>query len=129
MTTLERILESLQAKKLAAGVARLGKTVGVEQKSIAGGQMHVRVVKARGVEHAQHLRPSDIPRFAYQLLWEERQLVSVANLTRQDGIDFLRLVPEIGIITKTTTYPLERANQALADLRAGRFEGAAVLVP
>ncbi|WP_419728858.1 zinc-dependent alcohol dehydrogenase family protein [Lichenicola sp.] len=72
---------------------------------------------------------SDIPAFPYALLWEERQLVSVANLTRQDGIDFLKLVPEIGIVTQTTRYPLTRANQALADLRASRFEGAAVLVP
>ncbi len=72
---------------------------------------------------------SDIPSFPYDLLWEERQLVSVANLTRQDGIDFLRLAPEIGIVTKTTLYPLNQANQALADLRAGRFEGAAVLIP
>ena len=72
---------------------------------------------------------SDIPGFPYRLLWEERQLVSVANLTRQDGIDFLRLAPDIGIITQTTCYPLNQANQALADLRAGRFEGAAVLVP
>jgi propanol-preferring alcohol dehydrogenase len=72
---------------------------------------------------------SDIPSFPYRLLWEERQLVSVANLTRQDGIDFLRLVPKMGIVTKTTSYPLTQVNQALADLRAGRFEGAAVLVP
>jgi propanol-preferring alcohol dehydrogenase len=72
---------------------------------------------------------SDIPAFPYRLLWEERQIVSVANLTRQDGIDFLRLAPEIGIVTATTRYPLNQANQALADLRAGRFEGAAVLVP
>jgi propanol-preferring alcohol dehydrogenase len=72
---------------------------------------------------------SDIPSIPYRLLWEERQLVSVANLTRQDGIDFLRLAPEMGIITKTTSYRLNQANQALADLRAGRFEGAAVLVP
>jgi len=72
---------------------------------------------------------SDIPSFPYRLLWEERQLVSVANLTRKDGIDFLRLAPKIGIVTKTTSYPLSQANQALADLRAGRFEGAAVLVP
>ena len=72
---------------------------------------------------------SDIPSFPYQLLWEERQLVSVANLTRQDGIEFLRLAPEMGIVTKTTSYPLSQANQALADLRTGRFEGAAVLVP
>jgi propanol-preferring alcohol dehydrogenase len=72
---------------------------------------------------------SDIPSFPYRLLWEERQVVSVANLTRQDGIDFLRLAPSIGIVTQTTPYPLRQANQALADLRAGRFEGAAVLVP
>jgi propanol-preferring alcohol dehydrogenase len=71
---------------------------------------------------------SDIPGFPYRLLWEERQLVSVANLTRQDGLDFLQLAPRIGIVTKTTSYPLAQANQALADLRAGRFEGAAVLV-
>jgi propanol-preferring alcohol dehydrogenase len=72
---------------------------------------------------------SDIPSFPYNLLWEERALVSVANLTRQDGIDFLSLAPRIGIVTKTTSYPLQKANQALADLRSGRFEGAAVLVP
>ena len=72
---------------------------------------------------------SDIPRFPYELLWEERQLLSVANLTRQDGVDFLRKAPEMGIVTHTTSYPLKNANQALADLRAGRFNGAAVLVP
>ncbi|MGE5624943.1 MAG: zinc-dependent alcohol dehydrogenase family protein [Bacillota bacterium] len=72
---------------------------------------------------------SDIPGFPYRLLWEERQLVSVANLTRQDGLDFLRLAPQIGIITTVTRYPLQKANEALADLRAGKFEGAAVLVP
>jgi alcohol dehydrogenase, propanol-preferring len=72
---------------------------------------------------------SNIPSFPYNILWEERQLVSVANLTRQDGLDFLRLAPQIGIITKTTRYSLKQANEALADLRAGCFEGAAVLVP
>jgi propanol-preferring alcohol dehydrogenase len=72
---------------------------------------------------------SDIPSFPYRLLWEERQLVSVANLTRQDGIEFLEVAPRAGIRTTTTTYPLRMANQALADLRAGRFDGAAVLVP
>jgi len=72
---------------------------------------------------------SDIPAFPYSLLWEERQLVSVANLTRKDGLEFLGLAPKIGIVTKTTPYPLSQANEALADLRAGRFEGAAVLVP
>ena len=72
---------------------------------------------------------SDLPGFPYALLWEERQLVSVANLTRQDGLDFLALAPKVGIVTQTTVYPLRQANQALADLRAGRFEGAAVLCP
>jgi propanol-preferring alcohol dehydrogenase len=72
---------------------------------------------------------SDIPRFPYSILWEERELLSVANLTRQDGIDFLKLAPQIDIKVKTTHYPLRQANQALADLRAGRFEGAAVLTP
>jgi propanol-preferring alcohol dehydrogenase len=72
---------------------------------------------------------SDVPTFPYRLLWEERQLVSVANLTRQDGIEFLGLAPSLSIVTKTTRYPLQKANEALADLRAGRFEGAAVLVP
>jgi propanol-preferring alcohol dehydrogenase len=72
---------------------------------------------------------SDIPRFPYSILWEERELLSVANLTRQDGLDFLGQVPQMGIVTQTTRYPLQQANQALADLRAGRFEGAAVLLP
>jgi len=72
---------------------------------------------------------SDIPAFPYRLLWEERQIASVANLTRQDGLDFLQLAPRMKIVTKTTSYPLQQANQALADLRAGRFDGAAVLVP
>jgi propanol-preferring alcohol dehydrogenase len=72
---------------------------------------------------------SDIPRFPYALLWEEREILSVANLTRQDGIDFLRLAPQMNLVTRTTPYPLQKANEALADLRGGRFEGAAVLVP
>ena len=71
---------------------------------------------------------SDIPSFPYATLWEERELMSVANLTRQDGVDFLRQTPVVKIVTRTTTYPLQKANEALADLRAGRFEGAAVLV-
>jgi len=72
---------------------------------------------------------SDIPRFPYALLWEERELLSVANLTRADGIEFLALAPQIGIVTTTTPYALSRANDALADLRSGAFHGAAVLVP
>jgi propanol-preferring alcohol dehydrogenase len=70
---------------------------------------------------------SDIPAFPYEILWGERQLRSVANLTRRDGEEFLRLAPEIPIQTNVQTYPLEDANQALDDLRHGRFHGAAVL--
>ncbi|AOH87056.1 alcohol dehydrogenase (plasmid) [Sphingomonas panacis] len=72
---------------------------------------------------------SEIASFPYDLLWEERQIMSVANLTRQDGLDFLGLAPKIGIVTHTNPYRLDQANEALSDLRAGRFEGAAVLVP
>ena len=89
----------------------------------------LRAVRKGGRVVCAGIHMSDIPSFPYRLLWEERQLVSVANLTRQDGIDFLRLAPQIGIVTHTTRYPLAQANQALADLRAGRFAGAAVLVP
>jgi propanol-preferring alcohol dehydrogenase len=72
---------------------------------------------------------SDIPSFPYRLLWQERQVVSVANLTRQDGIDFFRVAARAKIATEVSTYPLQRANEALDDLRAGRLSGAAVLVP
>ncbi len=72
---------------------------------------------------------SDIPQFPYDLLWEERRVQSVANLTRQDATEFLQIEPKAGVHTTTTVYPLARANEALADLRAGRFSGAAVLVP
>ncbi len=72
---------------------------------------------------------SDIPSFPYRLLWEERQLVSVANLTRRDAYEFLAIAPRAGIKMQVTRYPLHDANAALADLRAGRFEGAAVLIP
>lgn len=89
----------------------------------------LKAVRKGGSVVCAGIHMSDIPSFPYSLLWEERQLVSVANLTRQDGIDFLRLVPEMVVVTKTTSYPLNQANQALADLRAGRFESAAFLVP
>jgi propanol-preferring alcohol dehydrogenase len=72
---------------------------------------------------------SDIPSFPYRLLWEERQVVSVANLTRDDAREFLSLAPNAGIRTEVTRYPLQSANAALADLRSGRLQGAAVLVP
>lgn len=86
-------------------------------------------VRKGGVVVCAGIHMSDIPSFPYRLLWEERKIVSVANLTRQDGIDFLRFAATAGIETWTKTYPLERANGALEDLRVGRLEGAAVLLP
>jgi propanol-preferring alcohol dehydrogenase len=72
---------------------------------------------------------SDIPSFPYRLLWEERVVRSVANLTRRDAEEFLALAPKAGISTATVSYPLAEANRALADLRNGALQGAAVLVP
>jgi len=72
---------------------------------------------------------TDIPSFPYDDLWHERTLRSVANLTRQDGYELLALAPEVPIRTTISIYPLAEAEQALADLRAGVFEGTAVLVP
>jgi propanol-preferring alcohol dehydrogenase len=89
----------------------------------------LKAVKKGGRVVCAGIHMTDVPSFPYRLLWEERELVSVANLTRKDGIDFLALVPEIGIVTKTTTYQLDQANEALTDLRTGQFEGAAVLIP
>ena len=75
------------------------------------------------------IQMSDIPAFPYALLWEERRLVSVANLTRADAREFLALAPTIDIAMHVVRYPLEQANEALADLREGRLQGAAVLIP
>jgi propanol-preferring alcohol dehydrogenase len=82
-----------------------------------------------GVVVCGGIHMSDIPSFAYALLWEERKIVSVANLTRDDAHEFLALASTIDIETHFTTYPLLEANQALADLRDGRLQGAAVLIP
>jgi len=72
---------------------------------------------------------SDIPSFPYRLLWEERSLRSVANLTRRDAEEFLALAPRVPVKTHTRDYPLAAANRALDDLRQGRLRGAAVLRP
>ncbi|HYM56068.1 MAG TPA: zinc-binding dehydrogenase, partial [Solirubrobacteraceae bacterium] len=72
---------------------------------------------------------SDIPAFPYGLLWEERVLRSVANLTRRDAEELLELAPRVPVRTHVSTYPLQDAGAALEDLRAGRFTGAAVIVP
>lgn len=89
----------------------------------------LRAVKKGGRVVCGGIHMSDIPSFPYAILWEERQLLSVANLTRADAHEFLAVAPQAGIKMQVTRYPLAQANEALADLRAGRFEGAAVLVP
>lgn len=89
----------------------------------------LRAVRKGGTVVCGGIHMSDIPAFPYSLLWGERKLVSVANLTRQDGLDFLSVAPQVRVRTTTTVYRLDEANRALDDLRHGRFQGAAVLVP
>ncbi|MBW2454899.1 MAG: zinc-dependent alcohol dehydrogenase family protein [Deltaproteobacteria bacterium] len=89
----------------------------------------LRNLRRGGVVVCGGIHMSDIPSFPYELLWGERSIRSVANLTRRDGEEFLPLAVEAGVRTHVSTYPLEAANEALADLRDGRLEGAAVLVP
>ncbi|MDO8209909.1 zinc-dependent alcohol dehydrogenase family protein [Conexibacter sp. CPCC 206217] len=87
----------------------------------------LRAVARGGSVICAGIHMSDIPSFPYADLWGERTLRSVANLTRQDGEAFLALAPRVPLRTQVTSYPLDAAEQALADLRAGAFEGAAVL--
>jgi len=82
-----------------------------------------------GVVVCAGIHMSDIPAFPYRLLWGERHIRSVANLTRRDGAEFFEIAGRVAIRTRTQIYSLDRANDALADLRGGRVEGAAVLVP
>ncbi len=89
----------------------------------------LKAVKKGGRVVCGGIHMSDIPSFPYRLLWEERCVVSVANLTRTDAREFLGVVGQAGAKTRVTRYPLEAANKALADLREGHLEGAAVLVP
>jgi alcohol dehydrogenase, propanol-preferring len=89
----------------------------------------LKAVKKGGRVVCGGIHMSDIPSFPYRLLWEERQVVSVANLTRADAHEFLAVGPQAGVRTEVTRYPLEAANAALADLREGRLQGAAVLIP
>ncbi len=89
----------------------------------------LRAVRKGGRVVCAGIHMSDIPRFPYRILWEERSLRSVANLTRADGLKFFSVLPAMDITTHTRTYALRDANQALADLRNGEFSGAAVLVP
>jgi len=88
----------------------------------------LRAVKKGGTVVCAGIHMSDIPSFPYEILWGERRVVSVANLTRRDGEEFLALAPEVPLKTTVETFPLESANEALAKLRQGRINGAAVLV-
>ncbi|HZE06347.1 MAG TPA: zinc-dependent alcohol dehydrogenase family protein [Solirubrobacteraceae bacterium] len=99
--------------------ASAGELVPLALKSLAPG----------GTVVCAGIHMSDIPSFPYDDLWRERTIRSVANLTREDGHEFLALAPQVPVRTTVTTYPLNQAEQALSDLRAGAFEGAAVLVP
>jgi len=89
----------------------------------------LKAVKKGGRVVCGGIHMSDIPSFPYSLLWEERCIQSVANLTRQDAREFLEIAPKAGIHAEVTRYPFARANEALSDLREGRLQGAAVLVP
>jgi propanol-preferring alcohol dehydrogenase len=89
----------------------------------------LKAVKKGGRVVCGGIHMSDIPGFPYALLWEERQVMSVANLTREDAREFLDIAPKAGIRSEITRYALARANEALSDLRDGRLQGAAVLIP
>ena len=89
----------------------------------------LRAVAPGGTVVCGGIHMSDIPSFPYSDLWEERTIRSVANLTRRDGEEFLALAPGVPVHTHVRTYALEEANEGLADLRAGRLTGAAVIVP
>jgi propanol-preferring alcohol dehydrogenase len=89
----------------------------------------LRAVKKGGRVVCGGIHMSDIPSFPYALLWEERHVMSVANLTRNDAREFLDVAPRAGVHCEVTRYPLAQANAALSDLRDGRLQGAAVLVP
>jgi alcohol dehydrogenase, propanol-preferring len=89
----------------------------------------LRAVAPGGTVVCAGIHMTDIPAFPYELLWGERTLRSVANLTRRDGKEFMTLAPQVPVRTEVVEYPLEGANEALDDLRGGRVRGAAVLVP
>ncbi len=111
--------DELPPEKLDAAIifAPVGKLVPAALKAVAKG----------GIVVCAGIHMSDIPSFPYQILWEERVLRSVANLTRRDGAEFLALAPRIPIQTEVTSFPLSKANEALDALRNGKINGAAVL--
>ena len=87
----------------------------------------LRALKKGGSVVCAGIHMSDIPSFPYKIIWGERSIESVANLTRKDGEEFMKLAPKVPIETNVTIYSLEKANEALEDLREGKFEGSAVL--
>jgi propanol-preferring alcohol dehydrogenase len=88
----------------------------------------LRAVEKGGIVVCGGIHMSDVPSFPYEILWEERSVCSVANLTRQDGEEFLNLAPRVPVRTAVEVFPLEQANEALERLRRGKLKGAAVLV-
>jgi propanol-preferring alcohol dehydrogenase len=88
----------------------------------------LRAIRPGGRVVCAGIHMSDIPAFPYELLWREREIVSVANLTRRDGVEFLALAPKVPVRTETSPYALGDANRALQDLRSGAIRGAAVLL-
>ncbi len=89
----------------------------------------LRVLEPGGVVVCAGIHMSDVPSFPYDVLWEERSIRSVANLTRRDGEEFLALAPQVPIRTEVTTFPLTSANEALRAFREGKIQGSAVLIP
>ena len=89
----------------------------------------LRAVAPGGTVVCAGIHMSDIPSFPYEILWEERTICSVANLTRHDGDEFLRIAPRVPVKTTVVPFPLAQANDALQRLRRGAIEGAAVLIP
>ena len=87
----------------------------------------MRATAKGGIVVCAGIHMSDIPAFPYDILWGERRIVSVANLTRKDGTEFLALAPKVPVKTSVETFTLEQANEALLRLREGRISGAAVL--
>ena len=89
----------------------------------------LKAVAKGGIVVCGGIHMSDIPSFPYELLWEERTICSVANLTRRDGEEFFAIAPKVPVQTTVQTFPLQQANEALQSLRAGKIQGAAVLLP
>jgi propanol-preferring alcohol dehydrogenase len=89
----------------------------------------LRAIRPGGRVVCAGIHMSDIPSFPYELLWREREIISVANLTRRDGTEFLALAPKVPVRTEIVRYALTDANKALNDLRSGNIQGAAVLIP